>query len=680
MPDAQIKNLTILGHSGVGKTTFAEAFAVHTGAATRQGTVEEGTTLCDYEPEEKDRHHSLQGAVLGLESGGSVINLVDCPGYPDFISDARASLMAAETAMITVAAPTGVSFHTRVLEEMAREWGLARAIVVTKTDQDNVSFEETLAEVVDAFGDRCVPVVLPNADGDAFSAVVSVLDPPEDLTGDLAAALEQHRSNLVERVVEADDELMEAYLEDGEVSPESVRETLPKAMAQGSLMPVFVVQAATALGVDAIADAAAGWFPGPGDGQPADGSTAAGDPVEVPATVDGPLAAHVWKTVTDDYLGRVCYVRVVRGTLKSDAAVAVAGTDRHGKATGLSRILGRELKPVASAGPGEVVALTKVEAFEYGDTLVDAADPEPVTMSSVFQPSPMTSLAVTPKTHGDEQKIGEALPRLASEDPTLCLRREAATHEMIVDGMSDLHLQVVLARLKRRYGVEVETALPRIPYKETIAASSDAMYRHKKQTGGRGQFGQVHLRVKAVPRGTGFEFKNAVVGGVIPKGLIAAVEKGIRETLVSGVIAGHEVVDVAVEVYDGKTHPVDSDEASFKIAGSRAFKEGMMQAKPVLLEPVMNLAIKVPTRFMGDITGDLNGRRGRIMGMESKDDVQTISAQVPLSEVQQYSTQLRSITAGEGDFAMSFDRYMQMPSHLQEQVVAAAAHTDDSDE
>ena len=344
------------------------------------------------------------------------------------------------------------------------------------------------------------------------------------------------------------------------------------------------------------------------------------------------------------------------------------------------RRLGRELKPVASAGPGEIVALTKVEAFEYGDTIADASDPEPVKLSSVFQPSPMTSLAVTPKTHGDEQKIGEALPRLASEDPTFCLRREMATHEMIVDGMSDLHLQVMLARLKRRYGVEVETALPRIPYKETIAASSDAMYRHKKQTGGRGQFGQVHLRVKAVPRGSGFEFTNAVVGGVIPKGLISAVEKGIRETLVGGVIAGHEVVDVAVEVYDGKTHPVDSDEASFKIAGSRAFKEGMMQAKPVLLEPVMNLAIKVPTRFMGDITGDLNSRRGRIMGMETNDDVQTISAQVPLAEVQQYSTQLRSITAGEGDFAMSFDRYMQMPSHLQKQVVAAAAHTDDSDE
>ena len=651
MAAADIRNLTFLGSSDAGKTSLLEALAHHYGATSRQGSVEEGNTLCDFTPEEKEKKHSLQAAVVHLEKGPVALNLVDTPGYPDFLADAYTSMAAAGGAVLTVAArTTGVPFHARRLWKAAKDRGLARAVVVTKVDGDNLDLEAILESLGSAFGTEAVPYVLPDGVGGGFSAVQPVLG------GDST-----HRSRMVDAIVEGDDALMEKYLEEGDVADEELRRAIPAAIAAGTFAPVFFVNPVTGTGVAEFAEFLLQEFPGADRLAEAlrDEHVSGGGPSD-------PLVARVWKVLSDKHLGQISYLRVLQGTVQADAPLPNPRGGKPLKASGLSHIFGAELKPVAQAGPGEIVALTRVEELSVGDVLKAEGE------CAVFDfglPEPVTPLAVRPESRSDEQKISGELAKLAKEDPTFRVERHEVTGETIVYGLSELHLQSLLNRLKGR-GVGVTTSVPRIAYQETITTKAEGHHRHKKQTGGSGQFGECFIRIEPLPRGQGFEFVDAIVGGAIPRQYIPAVEKGIREQMEKGVLAGSQVVDIKVELYDGKHHEVDSDEISFKTAGARALVEAFSKGRPILLEPIMEVEITVPSRFMGDVTGDLNTRRGRILGMDAVDEFQVIKAQVPLAEMQTYSTPLRSMTAGEGSFTMRFDHYDQVPPHIQDKIIA----------
>ena len=497
---------------------------------------------------------------------------------------------------------------------------------------------------------------------------MNVLQPAGDLPAELRDRAASYFNVLVERVVECDDALMEQFLEKGEIPRETLEKNFARAMVAGKLVPVLTVDAARALGLQEALGIIESYFPSPLDVPPRQASGPAGGTIAVSPEAGGPFAAYVFKTLSDPYVGKISYFRVFRGTLPNDGLFVSAKNPKPEKAHP-QRIVGKDLKGADRAVPGDIGALAKIESLDYGDTFT--AEGAALAFPKPEQPRPMASLAVEPKARGDEQKIGASLHKLAMEDPTFVVRREAQTHEMIIDGLSDLHLQTMLQRLKRRFHVEVNTHLPKIPYKEAIAGRAEGHYRHKKQTGGRGQFGECFLRVEPLERGKGFEFVNDIFGGSIPRQFIPAIEKGVHETMERGVIAGCQVVDVKVSVYDGKFHEVDSDEISFKIAGARAFSDAFLKARPTLLEPIMDAEIAVPSHFMGQISGDLNTRRGRIMGMDAQGDIQIIKAQVPLAELLQYATQLRSITAGEGSFTMSFSHYDIVPGQIQEKIVAA---------
>ncbi len=653
MTGAPIRNLTFLGASDAGKTTLVEAIAHLLGATTRQGRVEDGTTLCDFTPEEKEKKHSLQAAVVHLQAGGGELNLIDTPGYPDFVADAITSMGAAGCAVLVVAARNeGVPFHARRLWEAAGEVGLARAVVVTKADADNLDLDAVVGSLREAFGTAVAPFTLPDQLGPGFSAVQSV-----------HATENPYKAALVDSIVEADDALMEQYLESGEVSWEDLERILPGAMSQGTVAPLFFVHPVTGIGVAEFLGFLQKNFP-----TAADQLAVVKDAAVAGGGADEPLVARVWKVLTDRHLGQISYLRILQGTLQADQVVKNPRGGKDLKLTGLAHIFGKDLKPTASAGPGEIVAVTRVEELGIGDTVTVEGGAEPFHFPL---PEPFTFWAVSPRSRQDEQKISGELAKIAREDPCFRVERHPETHELLVYGLSELHLKTCLSRIEAR-GVGVDHRVPRIAYQETVSSRADGHHRHKKQTGGAGQFGEVYLRVAPGERGSGFEFVNAVVGGAIPRQFIPAVEKGIIEQMQQGIIAGSRVVDIKVEVYDGKHHDVDSDEHSFKIAGARALQDAFLKANPVLLEPIMEVEITVPSRFFGDVSGDLNTRRGRILGMEAKGDVQVIKAQVPLAEMLGYSTPLRSMTAGEGTFSMRFDHYEQVPPHIQEKIVAEA--------
>ena len=665
---ADLRNLVFIGHGGTGKTTIVDGLAHLTGVTSRPGSVDQGSSISDHEPEELERKHSFTAAIVHGTHRKKPINIIDTPGYPEFVAEVTSCLHAAETAAIVVAATSKVTYNTRVLWNHAHEAGIARILVVTRNDGENTSFAETVAAIQEAFGDVCVPVVFPDGNAADFSALCNVLDMDSvpDAHKDQA---QTHYGTLVERVAEADEELMMQYLEEGELSEEDVRKNLALAIRSGAVVPIISVDPRDQKGLDTLLDFVQDFCPSIEDteGAPAVGADDAETTVK--GSADDPLVAQVFKIISDQHVGRISYIKVHSGTLKGDSALHVEGVNKPIKLNGINLIQAREgLKSTDSAGPGDIVAVTKIEDFIYGGTVSGAAG-APQIVSPVL-PKPMVSLAVVPKSQGDEQRLGDGLRKLGVEDPTFVVRREDATHELLIEGLSDLHLQIMTERLKRRYKVEIDTHLPKIPYKETVAAKAEGHHRHKKQSGGRGQFGECFIRIAPSDRGSGFEFHDKIVGGAIPRNLIPAVEKGMRESLAAGPLAGCEMVDFNIELYDGKFHPVDSDEASFKMAGQRALRDAFLKAKPQLLEPVMDLHISVPSRFMGDITGDVNSRRGRIVGMDSEGEVQKIHAQIPLSEVQTYSTELRSVTAGEGSYTMEFYGYEQVPPHVQDKVIA----------
>jgi len=652
MSAADIHNLTLIGPAGAGKTTLVEAVALHFKAIERRGRVEDGSTICDFQHDEKEKQHSLAAAVVHLETSAGKLNLIDTPGYPDFVADAITSMGAAGCAVLVVAARSGggVPFHALDLWRRASVLGLARAVVLTRLDGDNLDLDEEIESIRAFLGSRVVPFTLANGTGKNFTAVEI-----EEKAGS------PWRSQLVDAIVEADDALMSKYLESGDVSDEELEATIPAAMAQGTFAPLFCVDPVRGIGVDEFAEFLVKDFP------TARMQLAAMHSANLQHGEEGePTVARVWKVLTDRHLGQINYLRVLQGKLSPDTMLSNPRSGKPVKMNGLANIFGARLDPTGLAGPGEIVAVTRIDDLHVGDVLTAAGSAK---QHDFGLPLPYTSFAVRPRSRADEQKIGPELQKITREDPTLRLRRDPVTHQLIVEGLSEMHLNAALHRLEHR-GVGTERELPRIAYKETITGKADGHFRHKKQSGGRGQFAECYLRVAPRGRGEGFEFVDAVVGGSVPRQFIPAVEKGVRDLLDKGVIASSQLVDLTVELYDGKFHAVDSDEHSFRIAAAQALREAFQKARPILLEPIMEAEITVPSRFFGDVSGDLNSRRGHILGMESDGDFQTIHASVPLSELQTYSTTLRSMTHGEGSFAMKPARYEQVPSHLQADIVA----------
>ena len=662
-----IRNITFIGGSDAGKTSLVDALLFKAGIASRLGKIDDETSLSDFDPDEKSKKHSLNLSVLHLNHQKKELNLLDSPGYPDFIGEAISSLYAAETALISINAFNGIVYNTRRMWDEATERGLAKVISINKLDMENIEWDVLISNIKEIFGQNCQPVMLPDATGSNLSTVVNCLFDADSAPDAIKDAAEEASLSAVESLVENDDALMEKYLEGETISPDEVKKLLKLAIREGTFVPILCTSVEKDLGVDLVLDFLAEYTPSPLDGPFRKAKVGDDEIVLDPREFTNP-SAFVFKSVTDPYVGKLNYVRVFTGSLPADSMFYNVRTEKTEKIGTLLRCQGKETEGVQEAVAGDIVVVPKVETLEVSDTLCN--DKNKVTLAEMVHPQPMVALAVTPKSRNDEQKISTALKKLNAEDPTFNAERDAQTGEMVTTGISMLHLETMLSRLKSRFKVEVETKLPKVPFRETIQASADGHHKHKKQTGGHGQYGEVYLTLDPVERGEGFVFSDEIVGGVIPRQYIPAVEKGIRELLENGILAGYPIVDVKSRVYDGSYHDVDSSEASFKMAAAKAFRDAFEKAKPVLLEPVVIVEVSVPSRFMGDITSDLNGRGARIQGMDAMGDLQIIKALAPLREVQRYSTELRSLTAGEGSYTLTFSHYDPMPAQKAEEIIA----------
>jgi len=669
-----LRNFAIAGHGSVGKTILAEAILLEAKVTNRLGRPDEGSSIVDFDDEEKHRKFSIYSTILHAPWKGRELQIVDTPGYDDFFGEAVGAFAAVETVLVAVAADAGVQVNTRRVWKKAGELGLGRAFVITRMDGENAKFADVLGALQATFGNAVVPITYPVGEAASFSGVVNTLNPPADVPAEVASQVAEVGETLRESIIESDEDLMTRYLEEEEIAPEEIMAAASKAVAQGTLVPVFCCAAEKGIGVGEMLDALVSIFPSPADGLPRQGSKPGGEEAEtvtLPPAPDAPFSAQVFKTLYDPFVGKLAYFRIYSGTLRPEDGLYNAREGKREKLGHLYRVQGEKQEEVDSAAAGQIVAVAKIENLEVSDTL--CSDAEPVVYPPLAFPTPMVSRAAEPKTRGDEQRMSTALARIASQDKTFLEGRDPQTGELVITGMSDLHLQVIMSKLSAKpFEVEMVLKEPRIPYKETITAKADGHYRHKKQTGGRGQFAEVYLRLEPLERGGEFEFVDEIYGGSIPRQFVPAVEKGVRETMVQGVIAGYPAVDFRVAVYDGKHHDVDSSEAAFKIASARAFSQAFRDARPVLLEPIVNIEVTIPTKYMGDISGDLSGRRGRIQGMGTEGDQQIIQAQVPLAAVANYSTQLRSMTGGEGSYTMEFSHYEAVPANVQQEIVAKA--------
>ncbi len=678
-PAAKIRNVALVGHGGAGKTTLAEALLFDAGAISRQGRVEDGTATTDFDPEETKRGISLALALAPFERSGFKINLLDVPGYADFVTDVHTALRVADLVVIVVSAIEGPEVQTEVAWRLAAEAGLARMFYVTKLDRERADFDRTVDQLRERFGDEVVPVQFPIGGEGDFRGVVDLLAnvaftydgagtrtegaPPPEVAEGRAATL---RDNLVEGIVVADDDLMERYLEGETPDVKVLDETLAKGVAQAAVFPVACGSALRGIGVDLLAQLICDIGPSPLDRPPV--SVQAGDgQAEVACDPAGQPLALVYRTLADPFVGRVSYLKVLSGTIRPDTHLTNSRTHGDERLHTLFTMRGKDHDSVTELGAGDLGAVAKLAGSATGDTL--APKGMPVVIPPPVLPEPVLSIAVVPRSKGDEDKLMTGLHRLQEEDPALHVRRDDETHQTILSGMGDTHLAVVAERLARKFGVEVETEPVRVAYRETITAAAEAEGKHKKQSGGHGQFGVVTLRIEPLPRGGGFEFVDKIVGGAVPRQFIPAVEKGVAETMAHTGVYGYPVVDVRVTLFDGKFHPVDSSEMSFKMAGSLGFRDAMAKAGPVVLEPVSALRVTVPSHFQGDIMGDLNSRRGRVQGTEAvADGEQMITALVPTSEVLRYAIDLRSMTGGRGSFSLRHDHYDLLPAHLVDRV------------
>jgi len=676
-PSDRIRNVVLVGHGGVGKTTLTEALLHQAGAINRVGRVEDGNTVTDFDPDEVKKQISVQLALAPFEWKDYKVNLLDAPGYADFVGEAEAGIRAADAVIIVVSAVDGVQVQAQWAWDMAEHLKLPRAIVINKLDRERASFQRTLDQLTQLFGIKVAPLHLPIGEEAAFRGVVDLLDEhavtydggtrtegpvPDELAGTEAPLHEK----LVESVVEADDALMERYLEGGAIEPKEIASVLAKAVAGGTTAPVLCVSAAKGIGIDLLADFIVDELPSPVDRPAAVGE----DGSERPVDASAPLAAYVFKTLSDPYVGRITYFRVASGTLRPDTALHNASRNSEERVGQVLTMRGKTQDPVTEVPAGDIGALAKLAGTQTGDTLTTKGDA--FTLPRIEMPEPLLATAIAPKTKGDEDKLSAALQRLVSEDPSVRVERKQDTHQTLLWGMGETHLEIIIERLARQH-VEVETVPPKVSYLETVRGKATAQGRHVKQSGGRGQYAVCWLEVSPLPRGAGFEYEDAIVGGAIPNNFIPSVEKGVRKALEEGALAGYHVVDVKAKLYDGKFHPVDSSDIAFQIAGGQAFKDAAREAGIVLLEPIMDLNVMIPDDNVGDIMGDLSSKRGRIEGTESIGRSWTnIHAKVPQSEIMRYTIDLRSKTGGRGMFRVSFSHYEEAPPHVQEKVVAEA--------
>ncbi|MGQ9475862.1 MAG: elongation factor G [Actinomycetota bacterium] len=679
----KIRNVGLFGHNDTGKTSLAEAVLFNAGVIKRLGKVDEGNTVSDFDPDEQKRGISVKATPLTFEWKGFKINLLDTPGFADFIGEVVATLRVVDGAIFVISAVAGVEVQTEIIWKMADEYGYPRIVFVNKMDRENASFQRCLDQLTELCGSRVIPFQLPIGEEQQFRGVVDLIankayiysdggkveetEIPPEMSDQVQAA----RERVIEGAAEASDSLMEKYLEGEELDEKEVLEALLSGVTEGTLVPVLCGSATRNIAVDLLASAIINTLPSPLRLQEVRGSRkGSGEEVAFPAREDAPLAALVFNTISDPYVGRLTYFRVFSGTLKSDSAVYNSSRDREERVGQVFAVRGKTQIPVKELPAGDIGGVAKLSETSTGDTLCDKENP--ILLPPIEFPEPIMSLAVEPMSKGDEDKLSTALSRLAEEDPTFTVHRDTEVKQTIVSGMGEMQLDIMMERMSRKFGVNVKTDLPRVPYKETIRKTSRAEGKHKKQTGGHGQFGIAWVEIEPLERGGGFEFVDKIVGGVIPKQFIPSVEKGIRKAMEEGYLAGYPIVDLRATVYDGKYHPVDSSDISFQIAGSLALKNAMADADPYLLEPIMNVEILVPEAFMGDVMGDLNAKRGRILGMEAAGGLQRIRAQVPLAEMLRYSIDLRSITGGRGTFRMEFSHYEEVPSHLAAKIIEAA--------
>lgn len=655
-----IRNVALVGHEGSGKTTLVEGMLEAAGVIQKMGHIKDKNTISDYDPDEKEAGHSFNCSTVSFAYKGINFNLLDVPGSADSIGDALTALRAVECALICVDALHGVKINTIKVWQEAARLGLPRIIVMTRLDGENVDFQKTLAEIRRHFGERCIPVVLPDGSGESFTRIINAYH----TDGGAGKEVEDVHTELIEDVVEADDAVMEKYLDGQEISDEELQKTFRKALINGNIFPVMAVASEKGIGTKETIDLLAEIAPPPGS--VARYTFKDGKKVEL-SNNEG-FVGFVYRTVSDEFVTRISYIRLLSGKLRSQSGFVNRRTGKSEKISAIYKVCGKGQKSLGEAVAGDIIAITKVEDITAGDTVTD--DKTDITLEEIKFPVPMVSLAVKPKSRGDEQKIGTALKELEEDDRTFKMVHDQQTGELVITGMSDHHLTLMLKRLKRRRKVEVDTATPKIPYKETISKKVEHVdYQHKKQTGGAGQYAKVFINIEPLKRGEGYEFIDKIVGGAIDGPLKPSVDKGIQAKMAEGVIAGHQVVDVRVTLVDGKMHPVDSKDIAFQIAGREAFKKGFLQCNPVILEPVVTMEIVVHQEKMGDIIGDINSRRGKIISSDVQGDMEVIQAQVPLAEVQHYQADLQSITGGEGSFTMEFDHYDAVPPQIQKSLI-----------
>lgn len=665
-----IRNIALVGHSGSGKTTIAEQLLFYSGEISQAGSVEKGNTVTDYEPEEQRHHHSLNTAVVGLNYEGAHINLLDTPGYPDFIGQAISAAPAAETLAVVVNAQNGIEPMSRRLVDWATEHKFCRMIIINKIDGEEKKLEALLADVKETFGDICIPVNLPTADG------TGVVDCFYNTEGDTAfSSVAEVHTQLIEQIVEMDDALTEQYLEQGDVSAEKLHNVFEQALREGHLIPVAFVSARNDVGLKELMQVFVRLMPNPLEGtahkfMQDEGS---GEQLYFPThKAKDHALAHVFKVIYDPFIGKMGVFRIHQGTITKDTLLFVDSIKKPFKVGHLYRMQGKDHIETEIGLPGDICAVAKIDDIHFDAILHETHDEDDMHAPELDLPQPMAGLALDAKSRGDEQKMSEALEKVAMEDPCLTVERHASTHETIIRGLGELHLRIAMEKIKERYHVDADTHTPKIDYRETITFAAEGHFRHKKQSGGAGQFGEVFLRIEPLPRGKGFVFENAVVGGAIPSSLIPGVEKGVRQAMENGALAGYPIQDVKVTVYDGKHHSVDSNEISFVTAGRKAFLDAFEKSKPIVLEPIVSIDISVPQDKFGDISGDLASRRGRISDTRTnRDGSAEISAQVPLAELSDYSSRLKSLTGGEGDYSMIPFAFEPVQPDTQQKLVKA---------
>jgi elongation factor G len=674
----QIRNVVLLSHQGAGKTSLAEFMLFTSGTIQRLGSVADGTTTSDYDPIEVERRMGINLSLLPVQWQGMKLNIIDTPGYADFIGEARSGLRVTEGAIIVICAASGVEVGTEQMWSDAEKGNLPRLIFVNKMDRDNADFLSTMKGIQSKLSPRCLPVQLPIGSQKDFQGLIDLVTMKAYIGADsqeaeIPSALREQaqasREKLVEAAVEADDELVNKYLEGEAINNEEIFAAIRKSTIGGKLVPVFAGSALKGMGTRQILNGICSYLPSPEEhGSIVAKNASTGNQEEIKPDSESPLSILVFKTTADPYVGKLSYFRVYSGVVSSNSQVWNANKSSMERIGQLFTMLGKNQQTVPQVTAGDVGAVARLSLTATGDTL--CAREHSVILPGIEFPKANFSMAIQPQAKSDLDKMSTVLPRICEEDPSLETRREADTNEFIISGVGDNHLEITREKIRRKFGVEVKLDPPKIPYKETITMSANAEYKHRKQTGGHGQYGHVLLELEPLPRGGGFEFVKKIVGGAIPQNYIPSVEKGVNEAKQEGVLAGYPVVDVKVSLYDGSFHPVDSSDIAFKVAGAQALKKGLSQAQPVLIEPVMKLTVIVPETYTGDITSDLNTKRGRVLGMNPGNGINVIEAQAPYAELVRYALNLRSLTQGRGSFVMEFDHYEEVPAHLSQKIIA----------